>query len=416
METGMETVMNETPNRRGRMPRLRWLAVPLAAALLLGACGSDDDDEEPAATPAPAAEPAPEPAADPDPEPAAEPEPAMESEPAADPDPEPAAEPDPEPDPEPEPVPPPEPIDIRLVTWGAAKLIDFIDLYVAEENGYFAEAGVNLEQLPGSGAGDAVRQVVAGNADIAMADTFSGFFAVLAGEDLEGIYCPYTQNWMTMLVNTAAGIEGPEDLRGKTIAVTSQASTSKWYAALLLAANGITEDDVTFAASGIDFGTFLLGGEAQAASTWGSINWALIDNGGIPADQVDDYEIWQYDQVPGPNDVYFAKRGWVDDNADGVGRFIAALERAKLWIEENPDAAAEIGSRYAVGADNMERNLAVIDYRIQMQNNGPGVAEHGMGWCDVATIQDVADQGTELGILADAVDASAVISNRFADS
>jgi len=36
-----------------------------------------------------------------------------------------------------------------------------------------------------------------------------------------------------------------------------------------------------------------------------------------------------------------------------------------------------------------------------------------MGWCDVTTIQDVADQATELGILPDAADASAVISNRF---
>ena len=391
--------MSETPNRTTRLRWLRWLAVPLAAALLFTACGDDDDAAEPAA---PAAEPEPEPAAEPEPEPAAEPEP------------EPAAEPEPEP--EPEPATPPEPIDIRLVTWGGGKFIDFIDLYVAEENGYFAEAGVTLEQLPGAGAGDAVRQLVAGNADIAMADPFSGFFATIAGEDLEGIYCPYTQNWMTMLVNTAAGIDGPEDLRGKTVAVTSQASTSKWYAALLLAANGITEDDVTFAATGIAFGEALLGGQAQAASTWGSINWALLEAGGIPDDQIGDYQIWQYDQVPGPNDVYFAKRSWVEENEDGVGRFIDALVKAKLWIEENPEAAGEIGSRYAVGADNMDRNLAVIDYRIDMQNNGPGVAANGMGWCDVATIQDVADQGTELGILSESVDASAVISNRFIDN
>ena len=398
--------MSQTTNRTRW---LRWLAVPLAAALLFTACG-DDEEPEPAA-PAPAEEP--EPAAEPEPaeepEPAAEPEPAEEPEPAA--EPEPAEEPEPEP--EPEPAAPPEPIDIRLVTWGGGKFIDFIDLYVAEENGYFAEAGVTLEQLPGAGAGDAVRQLVAGNADIAMADALSGFFATIAGADLEGIYCPYTQNWMTMLVNTGAGIESPEDLRGKTVAVTSQASTSKWYAALLLADNGITEEDVTFAATGIAFGEALLGGQAQAASTWGSINWALLEAGGIPDDQVGDYEIWQYEQVPGPNDVYFANRSWVDENTEGVGRFIDALEKAKVWIQENPEAAAEIGSRYAVGADNMDRNLAVIDYRIQMQSEGPGVAENGMGWCDVTTIQDVADQATELGILPDAADASAVISNRF---
>ncbi len=386
-------------NKSGKLRPWRWLAVLLAAALLFTACGDDDDEEPAAPAEAPAEEPAAEPAPEPEPEPAAEPEPAPEPEPAEEPEPEPAA--------------PPEPIDIRLVTWGGGKFIDFIDLYVAEENGYFAEAGVNLEQLPGAGAGDAVKQVVAGNADIAMADALSGFFATIAGAELEGIYCPYTQNWMTMLVNTASGIESPADLEGKTVAVTSQASTSKWYAALLLADNGVTEDDVTFAATGIAFGEALLSGNAQAASTWGSINWALLEAGGIPDDQIGDYEIWQYTQVPGPNDVYFSNRSWVDENEDGVARFIDALEKAKVWIQENPEAAAEIGSRYAVGADNMDRNLAVIDYRIQMQTNGPGVAENGMGWCDVPTIQDVADQAAELGILTDSVDASTVISNRF---
>ncbi len=388
-----------TPGSRGLW---RWLALALAAALMFAACSGDDDDDVPVT-----AEPEPEAPAEPEPE---TPEPEALAEPESEaPEPE---EPEPE-APEPEPV---EPTTIRLVTWGAAKFIDFIDLYVAEENGYFAEAGIILEQLPGSGAGDAVFQLLAGNAEIAMADPFSGYFAVLAGEDLEGIYCPYTQNWLTMLVNTAAGIDSPADLRGKTIAVTSQASTSKWYAALLLAANGITEDDVTFAATGIDFGSALLSGEAQAASTWGSINWALIDNGGIPADQVGDYVIWEYEQVPGPNDVYFAKRGWVNDNADALGRFIDALERAKLWIEANPDEAAVIGSNYAVGADNLVRNRAVIDYRIEMQNNGPGVADNGMGWCDVPTMQDVADQGRDLGILEDSVDVASIISNRYIDN
>ena len=115
--------MSETTKQGSRLRWVCWLAVPLAAALLFTACG--DDEEEPAA-PAPAAEP--EPAADPEPEsePAAEPEPAADPEP----EPEPAVEPEPaaEPEPEPEPAAPPEPIDIRLVTWGGGKFIDFIDL------------------------------------------------------------------------------------------------------------------------------------------------------------------------------------------------------------------------------------------------------------------------------------------------
>lgn len=376
-----------------------WLVPLLGLALVAAACGGDDDGDSGATTQAPAATEAPAVTE-------AAPE-GTEAVPVA-------TEAAPEPAPAPEPTEPPEPTTIRLVPWGGM-FIDFIDLYVGEENGYFAEANVIVEQLAGAGAGDAVRQLVAGNADIAMADAYSGFFAVQAGAEIEGFYCPYTQNWLTLLVNTAAGINEPADLRGKTIAVTSQASTSKWYASLLLAANGITEDEVTYAATGVNFGPALLSGEAQAASTWGSVNWALFEAGGFPADVAGDYEIWQYEQVPGPNDVYFAHSSWLDENADAVAGFIGALQKAKAWIEENPDAAAEIGSRYAVGAENMDRNRAVIDYRIEMQNTGPGVAENGKGWCDVPTIQDLADKGVELGILEERVDAASVISNNYVD-
>ena len=299
---------------------------------------------------------------------------------------------------------------IRVVPWGP-RFIDFIDLYVGEENGYFAAAGIRIEQLAAEGAGDAVRNVIAGNADIAMADQFSGYFAITKGADLKGVYCPYTKNWMTLVVNKEKGIASPADLKGKTIAVTSQASTSRYNVMYLLAANGLTEDDVTIAAVGRDFASVLLGGTIDAASTWGSINWGMFRHVQDPGEI--GFEIWEYEEVPGPNDVYFADRQWLENNKDLVQRFITALDLSKRWIAENPEAAAEIGSRYAVGADNLVRNRAVIDLRIEMQSTGPGVAEHGMGWCDIETMSRIANEAVELGILDKPIDVADVITNEF---
>lgn len=301
---------------------------------------------------------------------------------------------------------------IRIAPWGP-KVIDFIDFYVGEENGYFEEAGIHIQQMAAEGAGDAVRNVVAGNADIAMADPFSGYFAIQRGADLRGLYCPYTQNWMKLVVNTSHGIRKPADLKGKTIAVTSQASTSRFYAMFLLAANGLSEDDVKMAGVGRDFASVLLGGTVDAASTWDSLNWAMFQNVGSPEEQ--GFEIWEYEQVPGPNEVYFARGEWIEENRDLLQRFINALQKSKRWIEQNPDKATEIGSRYAVGADDLVRNRAVIDLRIEMQNNGPGVAEHGMGWCDVETMSKIVAQAVDLGILEQNIDMDVAITNEFVE-
>lgn len=299
---------------------------------------------------------------------------------------------------------------VRVVPWGP-RFIDFIDFYVGQENGYFEDAGIRLEQLAAEGAGDAVRNVIAGNADIAMADQFSGYFAMSKGADLKGFYCPYTKNWMTLVVNKEKGIQSPADLKGKTIAVTSQASTSRYNVMYMLAANGLTEDDVTIAAVGRDFASVLLGGTVDAASTWGSINWGMFRHVPDPAEI--GFEIWEYKEVPGPNVVYFSNRKWIDNNKDLAQRFVKAIDQSKRWIAENPAKAAEIGSRYAVGADNPERNRAVIDLRIKMQSTGPGVAEHGMGWCDLETMSRIASQAVDLGILQKPVDVANSFTNEF---
>ena len=301
----------------------------------------------------------------------------------------------------------------RIVPWGP-KFIDFIDFYVAEENGYFAEVGIRIEQLAAEGAGDAVRNVVAGNADIAMADPFSAYFAIQKGAGISGFYCPYPKSWMKLVVNSRNGINTPTDLKGKTLAVTSQASTSRYYAMFFLAANGLTEDDVTIASVGRDFASALMGGSVDAASTWDSINWAMFQKAGSPEEN--GFQIWEYEQVPGPNDVYFARNKWLQENKELVQRFVDAIQKSKHWIEENPDKAAEIGSRYAIGSDDLLRNRAIIDLRIDMQSNGPGVAEHGMGWCDVDTMSDVANQAVEIGIIEKQLDMANIITNEFVQS
>ena len=302
---------------------------------------------------------------------------------------------------------------IRIVPWGP-KFVDFIDWYVGEEQGFFAEAGIKIEQRAAEGAGDAVRYVVAGNADIAMADPFSGFFAIQRGAKLQGLYCPYTKSWMTLVVNETKGILSPQDLKGRTIAVTSQASTSRYATMFFLAANGLSEDDVTMASVGRDFASVLLGGSVDAASTWDSVNWAMFRKIGTPEEN--GFKVWRYEQMPGPNEVYFAREEWAQSNPDLIQRFLTALEKSKQWIEQNPEGATEIAAQYALGGDDLVRNRAIVDLRIAMQSSGPGVDQHGVGWCDTDTMSSMVKEAVALGILDNDIDVNAVFADQFVNS
>ncbi len=302
---------------------------------------------------------------------------------------------------------------VKIAVWGP-RIIDFIDLYVGEELGYFRDAGIEVQQLSAQGAGDAIRNVIAGNAHIAMSDPFSAYFAIQGGAELKGFYCPYTKSWMKIVVNARNGIRAPEDLKGKTIAVTSQASTSRYSLMLFLAAHGLSEDDVQIAAVGRDFASALLGGSVDAASTWDSVNWGMFNKSEGPHSM--GFDIWENELVPGPNDVYFSQSEWLVSHDDVIKRFVRAINQAKLWIAKNPSEAANLGPKYALGGDDLVRNRAVIEMRIAMQNQGRGVATNGVGWCDVQSMSQVAELAVKLGILSETLDLTSLMTNEFLGS
>ena len=53
---------------------------------------------------------------------------------------------------------------VRYASWGP-KLVDQADFFVAEELGYFKDEGLSVQWITAQGNGDALRHVIAGNAD-----------------------------------------------------------------------------------------------------------------------------------------------------------------------------------------------------------------------------------------------------------
>lgn len=81
--------------------------------------------------------------------------------------------------------------------------------------------------LPGAGGGDAIRNILSGQADVAFTDPGSFFMALDKGEKLVAIYDIYPQNVFNVVSLKSSGIRKPADLKGKKIGVYSLASGTR---------------------------------------------------------------------------------------------------------------------------------------------------------------------------------------------
>src|SRR5262249_54070456 len=92
--------------------------------------------------------------------------------------------------------------------------------YVAQEKGYFREHGVDAEMITAQGTGAALTQLVGGNAEIANTSAEAMLNAMGQGQPMVAFW-QFLQNGAIfgVLARRDRGINGIEDLRGKTIGI-----------------------------------------------------------------------------------------------------------------------------------------------------------------------------------------------------
>src|SRR5262245_39847745 len=64
----------------------------------------------------------------------------------------------------------PQTVKMRMACW-SNPLSEQTNVYAAQEFGWFTDQGIDFEFIPGAGGGDALKNLLAGNADIAFANT-----------------------------------------------------------------------------------------------------------------------------------------------------------------------------------------------------------------------------------------------------
>ena len=294
--------------------------------------------------------------------------------------------------------------DAFTVAGWSKPITEVMPLLVDEDKGYYRAQGLSLTYLPGAGGGDAVRNLLSGQADVAFTDPGSLFAALDKGERLRAIYDIYPQNVFNVVSLRKSGIRKPADLKGKKIGVYSLASGTRQALQVLLHQAGLTEADVTVVVTGLlNFAPLLQGQVDATAAT--DTGLAIGRRRGLG--EVDVMEVGQFLKVS--SDLFVVREDTYQRRKDVLRRFLRAYRDAAAWMIAEPAEAAQLAVKRAIDGSDPQLNLELIKLR-----NASSVSaltrDQGLGALDLVSLQKAADVYRQLGLVQRPLDMAQVVA------
>lgn len=222
---------------------------------------------------------------------------------------------------------PAQPATLRI---GVLPILDALPMYVAQQQGYFAENGLQVEFVPAASAAERDQLMQAGQIDGMINDLVS---TMLYNQDEPQITVVRFARTATpefpqysILAAKDSGITSPEDLKGVEIGI-SEGTVIAYTTDRLLQAEGLAPEDIqTIAVPKIpDRMALLDSGQLKAANLPDPLSLLAMQGGATVV--VDDSAHPEYG-----NSLISFSRAFADANPDTVRSFLAAIEKATADI------------------------------------------------------------------------------------
>jgi NitT/TauT family transport system substrate-binding protein len=248
--------------------------------------------------------------------------------------------------------------------------VQFTPFYVAVENGYFAEEGIEIGFDYGWET-DLLKLVGSDDLQFAIA---SGDQVILARS--QGLPDVYVLNWyrrfpVCVMSLAKTGIREPQDLVGKRVGtpVTYGASYIGWRA--LLEAVGMKETDVELISIGYTQVAALSEGQVNAAVCYAMNEPVQMESAGYDLDV-----IYVADYANLPSNGLITNEKTIREHPELVQGMVRAALRGLAYTLENPDTAFDIALKYVpeAGSDAQTKavNRAILDKSVEFWQAAPG--------------------------------------------
>jgi putative hydroxymethylpyrimidine transport system substrate-binding protein len=215
---------------------------------------------------------------------------------------------------------------------------DHIGIYEAQKLGYFADAGLDVSINAPTDPAAPIKQVAAGQTDLAISYEPEVMLAREQGLDVKAVAAIVNRPLTSLIWLRKSGIKGVGDLRGKTIATAGIPYQDAFLNTILGRAN-LDPDSVKTVNVGLGLLPALIGGRADAM-LGGFSNVEGVDlkmrHKDPTVTPVDQLGVPTYDEL-----VLVAKGSAIHEDPEPLRLFIAALARGTAAAVSDPEGATK---------------------------------------------------------------------------
>jgi putative hydroxymethylpyrimidine transport system substrate-binding protein len=205
-------------------------------------------------------------------------------------------------------------------------------IVIAEEKGYFAEQGLEVEVVAPADPADPPKMVAAGRADLGITYQPQLHLQVAEGLPLVRVGTLIATPLDCLLVKDDGPIRSIADLKGRKIGY-SVAGVQEAVVGALLKHVGLGLDDVEMVNVNFSLGPAVMAGQVDAViGAYRNFELNQMDIEGVPGRcfYVEEEGLPSYDEL-----IYVANRDTMDKGK--IARFLAATEKATEFIVNHPE-------------------------------------------------------------------------------
>lgn len=294
------------------------------------------------------------------------------------------------------------PIQITLPV-GYIPNVQFAPLYVAIENGYYRDQGLDVS-LDYSMEND--NTVLVGTGDLTFA-IVSGEQVLLArAQRLPVVYVMawYQQYPVGIVAKTSSGIQTVADLKGKKIGLPGLYGASYIGAIALLDSAGLEQADVTLDSIGYAQVAAFIADQEDAVVIYTANEPLQLDSEGV------DYVLFKTsDAVDLIGNGLITNEQTIKNNPEIVQKMVAATLQGIQFTIDHPDEAFEISKKYV-------ENLDAADQKVQKQvllNSIDQWKASQIGYSNPSAWENMQNILIKMGLLDQTLDLNQAFTNSY---